>query len=115
MFDSSILVAQNRCIHTMLETKLSLGIFNGRCLAFVDYNEVYRFVGLDSDSKAVSALLIEPYGKDYRVKAVFTDSAYRRLGYAKQLLAIARAILGTVYHSDQQTDMGLKWSLAIDR
>lgn len=116
MFDETLIKPRNMCKHTALE-KLVWHTF-GKAVKVFKCKESgkFRLVAHDSLGEPVSGLLINPYTRvrTYQIDGVYTSDSYRRLGYAKQLLAIARHMFGTVKHSDNLTVDGKAWRNSVE-
>lgn len=117
MHDIKLLRPINQCRHTGLERELKTLFPQGHVRAFKDNSGHIRLVAYVKGAKPVSGLLLASGGSGkHMVKAVYTNSCYRRKGYARQLLAVARATLspGIVYHGDNLTKVGKLWANGVE-
>lgn len=111
MFDSELLKPQNRCAYTGVEKQKPHQFGSGlRIYECVETGKI-RLLSYNSPSEPVSALFLDPLGqkRTYTIKAVYTAPQERRKGKARELLAVARMLIGTVKHSDDLTVTGLAW------
>lgn len=116
MFDRNLLKPFCMCPYTRLEKRVA-HIF-GSAVKIYQCKETrkIRLVVYNEAGAPVAGLLVNPYNrvKTYTIDAVYTLTAYRRMGYAKQLLAVARFTLGTVKHSDNLTGIGEQWRNSVE-
>ena len=116
-FDKELLKPYNQCKYTSLERLNKPLSCSGSLVVrlFTDLEHRQRIV-LYSDSKPVSALLLEKIGQytGYVIKGVYTVPEERRKGYAKQLLALSRFYLGKVRHSEHLTKEGELWVKSVE-
>ncbi len=119
MFDMEILKPRSMCKHTQLEKLISHQF--GRCVKIFECKQTRKIrlvycSGTSAHAIAVSALLLNPYNRvrTYQIDGVFTLKGNRRKGYAKQLLAVARYVIGTVKHSDNLTESGEAWLNSVE-
>lgn len=113
MFDSRLLVGQNECPYTGLESPVHDAKLSGipGIKAWRDHVGTIRLV-----YRGQSGLLLgrDVQGNGYTIKAVYTDPAARRYGYARCLLWVARNVLGvSVRHSQNMTDDGKAWAHSV--
>lgn len=116
MFDNTLLAPFNKCQHMVVEKHVK-HVFGKAVKIFkCDHTRKVRLVAYNEMREPVSALLINPHHmvRTYHIDAVFTTESHRRQGMARQLLAVARFIYGSVYHSDNLTIEGEKWRDSVE-
>ncbi len=118
MFDKEILKPLSMCKYTELERVIKHDF--GRCVKIYQCKltnkvRVIYHSGTSSHAVAVSGLLLNPYNsvRTYQIDAVFTLKGNRRKGYARQLLAVARHVFGTVRHGQNFTTAGKAWKESV--
>lgn len=113
MFDSRLLVGQNECPYTGLESPVhdkGLSCIPG-VKAWRDHVGTIRLI-----YRGQAGLLLERdlWGSGYTIKAVYTDPQARRMGFARSLLWVARNVLGlAVRHSQNLTEAGKAWAHSV--
>lgn len=110
MFDARLLVGQNECPYTGLESPLHDAGLSGipGVKAWRDHVGTIRLV-----YRGQAGLLLERdrQGNGYTIKAVYTNPQARRMGFARSLLWVARNVIGmSVRHSQNMTEDGQKWA-----
>ena len=116
MFDKELLQGQSCCEYTGLETQKPHAFGKALRIFICKSTGVVRLLAYNDLNQAVSGLIIDPDGqkRTYTIKGIFTLDTYRRKGYAKQLLAVSRMLIGTVKHSDLLTIEGEKWRDSVE-
>lgn len=113
MFNARTLKPQNQ--YKQLETALPHQ-FGGNVEILKSPGNCYRFCFKSEPSAKLvlfdSCLII---GADKVIISVYTAPAKRRLGLAKQLLAVAKVTLPYVYHSQHLTTLGEAWRDSVEK
>jgi GNAT superfamily N-acetyltransferase len=116
MFDNELLKPFNMCSYTGLEQR-KRHVF-GQSVVIFECKETrrVRLLACDPSGAIVAGLLVNPYNRvrTYQIDAVYTLEEHRRLGIAKQLLAVARFTLGTIQHSENLTINGKAWRDSVE-